>query len=441
VYSVVARGGAGGPVGRDTYEFYAGRIFDAVEEHGDDVDGVILPQHGAMVAEHLDDADGALVAGVRDRVGEELPIVVTIDPNANVSDRLVDVADAIVAYETTPHVDMGETGRTGMRLLLRTIRGTVDPVMHVERPPVIPSAVKSVSLEPPLADILARARELEEREDVLKVNVCQGFWLADVPHMGFSIVAVADGRPAVARDAARDVSRRVWQRRHDFREETLDAGAAVQRARELVDRGEADGPVVVAEMHDNPGGGYAADGTKVLRELLDRGVTNAGFAIMRDPEAVAACVRAGVGERLTLDLGGKRGDPAVFGEPLEDVDGYVKAITDGRFENTGPMETGGTNDLGRAVRLECGEDDGVTVVLAENSVQPWDAEAFRHVGVQPERLDVVGLKSAVHYRADYGRFASHLLSVDESPTETYERISRPMFPLDPVDDDEYPDWE
>jgi len=105
------------------------------------------------------------------------------------------------------------------------------------------------------------------------------------------------------------------------------------------------------------------------------------------------------------------------------------------------METGSTNDLGRAVRFQCGADDGLAVVLAENRIQPWDAEVFRHAGIPPERLDVIAVKSAVHYRADYGQFASHLLSVDESPTRTYEHVSRPVYPIDQMADDEYPDWD
>lgn len=438
IYSLYAHGGAGGPVERETYEFYAEHILDAAEAHRDEIDGVILPQHGALVAEHVDDADGELVERVRDQVGPDVPIVVTIDPNGNVSDRFVDLADAIVAYETTPHVDMGDTGRRGMLLLVRAMRGDVDPVMHVERPPVIPSAVKSTTLEPPLADIAALAREYETREDILKFNVCQGFWTADVPHMGFSIVAVTDGQEDLARESALEVATSVWDRREEFIEETVTAGEAVRQARELVaERGTEDGPVVIAEMHDNPGGGKPADGTKVLRALLDQGATNAGFAILRDPEAVAACVEAGVGKRVTLTLGGKTADATEFGDPIERLDGYVKAITDGHYRNTGPMKTGAMNDLGRAIRLQCGDAD-LEVVVTENRVQPWDAEVFRHVGIQPKRLDVVAVKSAVHYRADFGPMASEFISVDESASLEYDRITRPKYPIDPMEHDDYP---
>ncbi|WP_114579004.1 M81 family metallopeptidase [Saliphagus sp. LR7] len=440
-HTIVAEAEPGGPVTESAYHYYVDQIVESVEECVDSIDGVILPLHGAMVPEHSDDGEGPLIARVRSVVGSDVPIVVTIDPNANVSDEMVNESDAIIAYETTPHVDTRETGKRGMRLLIRAIREQIDPVMQIERPPVIPSAVRSTTLEPPMSELADRARDLEDRTDVLKVNVCQGFWSADVPYMGFSIVTVADGNPIAASETARDVSRRVWDRREEFIEETISAEEAVRRAKDTVaNRTEPAAPVVIAEMHDNPGGGKPADGTKVLRALLNQNVSNAGLAILRDPEAVAACVEAGVGERVTIDVGGKTEEPDVYGSTIEDLDGYVKALTDGQYVNTGPMKTGTRNNLGTTVRLQCGQEDGLTVILTEKRIQPLDAEIWRHVGLQPERLDVIAVKSAVHYRADYHRITDELISVDESPDLEYRRITRPKYPLDVMSEEAYPDW-
>jgi microcystin degradation protein MlrC len=297
-----------------------------------------------------------------------------------------------------------------------------------------------------MAEVMARARDLESRPDVRLVNVCFGYHMADSPVMGFSVPVLADGDPDAAREAARDLAAFVWERRESFVADLPGPEEGVRRARELVAEGvTADGPVVLADTGDNPGGGTAADGTTVLRAMLDQGVQNAGFAILRDPEVVAACVAAGVGERVTVDLGGKTDDR--HGEPIRDLTGYVAAIADGRVENTGPMLTGVLREFGRTVRLECGPDDGVTVLVTENRVQPYDAEVFRHVGVAPERLDVVCVKSNNHYRADYEPMASHVLPLDtvglrppDPRTPTFERIRRPVFPLGAMADEDYPDW-
>jgi len=446
-YTVAAAAVPGGVVTEDTYEFYTDEILAGVRDHADDLDGVMLALHGAMVPEGMDDGEGPLASRVREIVGEEVPIAVTLDLHGNITDELVAEADLLVAYESYPHVDMGDTGRTGMRLLYRTMRGETDPTMHIERPPMLCYGPLQNTMEGPMAEVMAKAREYEERDDVLKVNVFPGFHQADVPSMGFSIPVVADGDPEVAREVSREMAEYVWGRREDFVGDYPEPPEAVAEARQLAaDLDEDDGPVVMADVGDNPGGGGAADGTTVLREMLDQGLTNAGFAIIRDPESVEQCVAAGVGERVTLTLGGKTDD--MHGDPIADVDGYVKTITDGEFENTGPMGTGSENHLGRGVHLQCGRDDGVSVILTENRMQPLDAEIWRHVGIQPERLDVLTVKSTNHYRADYEPMASHVIPINSiglvamDPTKfDFEHVRRPQYPLDEMADDDYPDWE
>ena len=466
----------GGLVSRETYEHYTNQIVEGAREHADEIDGVLLALHGAMVPEAEagdgeigEDGEGPLVEAVREAVGD-VPIVVTHDLHGNITDHFLSVADALVAYETYPHVDTGATGRNGTELLLEIVRGEADPVMAVERPPVLAYGPRQNTREGPMAEVMARARELEARDSILKVNVFPGFQAADVPSVGFSIPVVADGDEAAAREAARELAEEVWNRREQFvgdypeADEGVALAAALAGQREespfdelpqVVDEGgDPEGPVVVADVGDNPGGGGTADTTPVLRALLEQGVENAGFAIMRDPEVVEACVNAGVGEHVSLTLGGKTS--ATHGEPIEGVEGYVKAITDGYFRNTGPMSTGTDNRLGRTVRLHCRLDSddesklheaGVTVIVTENRLQPLDAEIWRHVGVQPERLDVLVVKSTNHFRADYEPMASYVIPVDSPGVAAmnpewfdYERVRRPQFPMDEMDDDAYPDW-
>jgi microcystin degradation protein MlrC len=206
-----------------------------------------------------------------------------------------------------------------------------------------------------------------------------------------------------------------------------------------------EGPVVLADVGDNPGGGAPGDETALLRELLENGVESAGVATIHDPEVVKACVETGVRESCTVDIGGKSVD--TWTDPVADLTCYVKAITDGSFVKTGPMETGRPRDYGTAVLLQCGDNREVYVVVTERRHQPYDAELWRHVGVQPERLDVVVVKSTNHYRGAYEPLASRIIPVDSpglnvvDPAQLdYERIRRPVFPIDDLDDDAYPDW-
>lgn len=435
-----------GPVTTETYEFYTETITDAVRDHGQDLDGLLLALHGAMVPEGMDDGEGPLVAAIREIIGETIPIVVTLDLHGNISDELVEHADALVAYETYPHVDMGDTGRKGMEMLLEIITGELDPVLWIERPPVLPHEPFEDTGSAPMKAIVDEARAIEEREGVRKTNLFFGFHQVDNPTMGFSIPVVGDGDREAAKRAARDLAELVWDTRESFVGDYPDPAAGVARATRLAaERDTGKGPIVAADLGPNAAAGGSADGTTVLRELLDQGVTNAGYAIIRDPDAVDRCIDAGVGERITLTLGGKTDDQ--HGEPIEDIDGYVATITDGVFENTGPMDRGTISRLGRTVLFECGVNEGVAVILTEQLHSPRDAEIWRHVGRPPERFDVLIVQGTNHFRADYAPLASEVFVIDSpgvgSPIPTryeYTRIRRPQFPLDAMDDDAYPDW-
>ncbi|WP_227380279.1 M81 family metallopeptidase [Haladaptatus halobius] len=446
VHTVASSATPGGIVLEDTYDFYCGQILEGVKEHRTDLDGVLLCLHGAMVPEGLDDGEGPLVVQIRDIVGDDVPIVVTLDLHGNITDQLVDKADALIAFESYPHVDMGETGRRGMRVLTETMHGKIDPTMHIERPPVLAMGPLQNTREGPMAEVMTKAREYEERDEIQKVNVFPGFHQADVPSMGFSIPVVADSDADAAKEVSRELAEYIWDRREDFIGDFPEPPEAIADARRLAaDLDPDDGPIVMADVGDNPGGGGATDGTTVLREMLEQGLTNAGFAIIHDPEVVAECVDAGVGERITVTIGGKTDD--LHGDPIENVEGYVKAITDGEFVNTGPMGTGSENHLGTAVHLKCGREDGVSVIVAENRLQPLDAEIWRHIGIQPEHLSVLVVKSTNHYRADYEPMASRVIPINSiglvamDPQKfNFSHVRRPQFPIDDMNTDAYPPW-
>lgn len=446
VHTVSAFATPGGVVERETYEFYTERILDGVRDHLSELDGVILPLHGAMVAEHLDDGEGPLITAVRELVGPDVPVVVTLDLHANVTEEMVRSADALVAYETYPHLDKAETGRCGLELLARAMRGEISPTMHFERPPTLVFQPKAYTPSGPMAEVMALAREHETRDGVLKANVLPGFYHADIPEMGVTTPVVTDDDPGLAREVSRDLATTIWERREAFVEEYPKPPEAVREAKRIVDGlGPDDGPVVMAEFGSNPGGGGASNGTTVLREFLDQGVENAGWAIMHDPEAVADCIDAGVGERLTTTIGGKTDDK--HGEPIADLDGYVKAVTDGRYVNTGTSHSGYgvQNAIGRTVRFQCGPNDSITVVLAERRASAFDAEIWRHVGQPPERLDVICIPSLIAFLGDYEPLSSDVILVDTPGLSAvnparfdYEKIPRPVYPLDELDDDAYP---
>lgn len=431
-----------GPViEREAFEYYWDKLANAIRD-ADPLDGIGLALHGAMALEDHHDGDGLILERVRELVGDDVPVVSTLDLHTNVTEAMAANADALVAYENYPHTDMYESGETAGAILLELIEEDIDIAWHIERPPMLTSGPSQNTSTSPMQDVMAAAREVESDDAIFKVNVTPGFFRADFPEVGFAVTTYARTN-AAAKAATREVAAFAWDRHEEFVKTYPAPEAAVAEAADLIAAGETvDGPVVLGDVGDNPGGGAPGDETALLRQLLDQDISNAGVVMIHDPEVVDSCVDAGVRSTVTVDLGGK--SPNTTTDPIRDLEAYVKTIADGRFENTGLMRTGVTEDTGRTVLLRCGAS--IWVIVTEIRKQPFDAELWRHVGIQPERLDCIVVKSANHYRADYDRIGSTVIPVDSpgsNPMDPrgydYNEITRPIVPLDPAPD--YPSWD
>lgn len=393
------------------------------------VDAVCLSLHGAGVAEGVDDLEGDVLARVRALVGPAVPIAVALDLHGNITEAMAERADGLFGTMYYPHTDMYERGAEAVEFVARMLRGEIRPTMHLERLPQMITTC-STDLEPGRR-INARCAAWEARPGVLDCTLFHGFPYADVPPVGMSVVAIADADPELARAAAQDVARAVWESREDYRPQVLSPGGAIAAAREVLGAG-GEGPVVINDTADNPGGGSPGDGTHLLRAMLDAGLTDACFAFIYDPETAALAHEVGVGRTVRVRLGGKSDD--VHGAPIE-AEAYVTALTDGRFRYTTPMGRGMAADLGPSARLAIG---GVDVIVASGRNQVLDDEIFILHGIDVRRRSVVGLKSSAHFRAGYNRLARAIITADSPGATTlrferaftYRRVRRPIWPLD-----------
>ena len=414
-----------GIVAQDAWEELVGMLVEHLRA-AMPVDGVLLDLHGAMVTEELEDAEGDLLGRVREVVGPDLPVIATLDLHANISPEMVARADALVGYDTYPHVDAFERGEEAARIMAAAVEGRIRPATGFRQVDMLIGPPRQCTLIAPMSEIIELAHEVESRPGMICVTVSGGFPFADIHDAGASVVAVADGDAELAQAAADEVAAAIWERREQFRLKLTPVGEAISRA---IESGE--GPVVLADGSDNPGGGAPCDGTVMLQALIEAYAPRSTVAIIVDPEAVAAAIAAGVGSEVTLTVGGKTDHR--HGEPLT-LTGRVRLISDGRYVNRGPMFTGMPVAMGRTVVFVVG---GVEVIITELRSQPFDMQALRSVGIEPTERLIIGLKSAVHFRADYGRVAKAIYDLDtpgvHNPDVTlydYRRVRRPIWPLD-----------
>ncbi len=388
-----------GIVTRETYETLVSELVARVQA-ALPADGILLDLHGAMVTEDYEDAEAEIVRRVRESVGADLPIVVTLDLHANISPQLPGYADVIIGYDTYPHVDMGDRGYEAIVLMSRIVQGDVKPAMAYRQLPLLTMPPMQCTLRAPMVDLIAALHQLESREGMLTATVAMGFPFADIECMGVTVLAVADGDQQLAEAAVDEFSRLLWGQKEELQPRLVTIESAIEQSKE------AGGLVIFADGSDNPGGGAPCDGTVALQALIKEGLEGAVVATLCDPEAVDAAWDAGEGGQVQLSLGGKVDE--LHGETLE-VDAFVERLSDGEFVFGGPMAQGLKDSLGKTALLVI---NGVRVVVTSLRRQCIDRNMLRTVGVELDSISLLVLKSAVHFRADFGSHAARILDAD-----------------------------
>ena len=410
---------------KEMFEFAKNKIVQTINDT-ENVEGILLALHGAMVSESAPDAEGALLNAIRNVVGPGVPIVATLDLHGNMTDAMVENADVFFPYETYPHIDEFERGYEAGKCLARMLRKEISPVMKLRQIPILPCLVETA--REPHPELLKKVHKWEEGPKVINVAVMHGFAWSDIPDARVSVMAITDGDSKLAEDIVDDMAKRIWERRDKFKKEFLPPEEAVKEA-----MGFRSGPVILADAADNPGGGGIGDSTFILRALMKAGAKNVGLAFIRDPESVEQAINAGVSSKVKLSLGGKLGPKEITGGPLEII-ATVKTIADGQFFNKGPMGKGLLVNIGRTVVLDA---DGIEIVVAERHMHAVDAEIFRRVGIEPTEKRIIVLKSIIHFMASFGPMAKKILVVNTPgylnlsfESLNFKNISRPIYPLD-----------
>lgn len=390
------------------------------------VDGVLLDLHGAMVTEGYEDAEGAFIEAVRNTVGPDTPLVVTIDLHANVTPKMAEKCHCIIGFDTYPHVDMYDRGHEAALLIKRIIAGEVHPVQVLKQIPMLTMPPMQCTLREPMQSFLKRIHHLEAQPGILTVSVAMGFPFADIHDAGVSVLVTADGDSVLAEQSAQMLADELWAMREELKPKLMPVKDVIQFARE-----NTSGLVIYADGSDNPGGGAPCDGTVILRALIEADFQGAVVGVLYDPETALQAHQAGVGQTIAARIGGKTDDQ--HGAPLE-TSAYIRALCDGRFIYHGPMRRGLPGEFGLMALLVIG---GVEVVVASRRQQLLDTEMIRIVGVTPEHRRLLVVKSAVHFRAEVGPLASHIFDADTPGIHRpdfnafkYQHVRRPIYPLD-----------
>ena len=362
-------------------------------------DAVYLCHHGAMVTEHLEDAEGELIRRVREVIGMEMPLVASLDLHSNTTEAMLSLTDGLVAYRTYPHVDMAATGRRAAHFLHNILVGSKPAKARRALPFLMPLSGQCTMMQPNQG-VYEKLEELEQTPGVQLISFTPGFPAADIRDCGPVIVAYGEDQ-TLAENAVESLYEYIISRENEFQVPFQSPTDAVRKAM----GSNSHKPTVLADIQDNSGTGGTSDTTGLLRAMVEMQADNCLLGIMTDPEVAQAAHDAGEGAEIQVSLGGKvftEGDPPFEGKFK------IEKLGDGKITCTGPMFGGWKVQLGPMALLRIG---GVRVVVSTHRMQAADQALFRHLGIEPAEEKILGLKSTVHFRADFDPIAEEILVV------------------------------
>ncbi|MBM4169981.1 MAG: M81 family metallopeptidase [Ignavibacteria bacterium] len=409
-----AKGGSSGSwVTKEAFDKYTNGMVEDLKkiQH---VDGVYLALHGAMAVDGIMKPEAEIARRIRAVVGDA-PIVITYDLHANEDEEIAEAANAVFITKQYPHYDARYQGERAARILIKTIRGTYKPVMAVRKPGVLTPSVFQWTGESPAMEIMERARRWEESTKDVFVSVAFGFAYADVPDVGATVMVVTNDNKKLADEIAQEMSDYIWRVREKF------AGKKIPKVKDGVAQAikaarEGHKPVVIADHSDRTG-----NSSWVLEELLKQGTSNFCITTIADSVAIKQLVAsAKVGEPVDVTVGGCMDEYA--GNPVR-LKGTLTFLGKyGQFPNVAVVQLPRNNH----------------VIITPLLHQVITTNIFKPVGVDLSTIDIIVLKSRVHFRRGYddNGFAKTIILVDApglGPADLsgipYKNIPKDIYPL------------
>ncbi|MBX9788881.1 MAG: M81 family metallopeptidase [Pirellulales bacterium] len=421
-----------GPATADTFAWLRDELLAALARAGQ-LDAVLLALHGALVADEHPDVEGELLTAIRQSIGDQLPLVATLDLHAHVTPAMARAADALVLFHTAPHVDVFETGQRGAKLLRRMLVDGARPVTAFQHVPVVfPAERANTERGAGLSWELKQALiALEATPGVLSAGLATVQPWLDVPDLASTVLVTTDGDARLAAEHCARIAEVVWSRREEYLPTLVPYDQAVREAFE-----HGPGLVVLGDGCDATTSGAPGDATAIIAELLKYDWPRPALAALVSPEVVRQLEAAGFGATVDVQLGGVR--DTRFSKPLA-LRGTVEKLFDARFVLSGHLARNLPIDMGRAAVLRSGAGRQVRVVITSRSGPHFAPELFRAAGLEPREAAVLVAKSPCGFRAVYEPIAARIIHTSApgcAPSDfwryPYERITRPLWPWDEI---------
>ena len=398
VESLSAAAQPAGTTVRAVYEGYRDEILADIKAHKPDM--LLMSMHGAMVADGYDDCEGDMMARARALMGPDKVIGLELDPHNHLTEAMLSNATLIINYKEYPHVDAPERARELFVMAADAAAGKTKPVMRAYDCRML---TLIETMKEPAKSFVQAMKDAEGTDGILSVSLTHGFPWADVADVGAKTLVIADGSAEKAANLAKEFGHKLWDIREGLRMNYPDIGQALD-----IVAASNHGPIALADMGDNAGGGAPADSTFFLQEILKRGMKDIAHGIFWDPVLVAMCQDAGVGARMRVRLGGKI--CAESGDAV-DIEATVRGIREGMTQKLGDSDM----PMGTGVWLDA---DGVHLIVSSIRTQNFSPSVYTDLGIDITAMKALIPKSTNHFYQNFERISPQVIHVRSPGTVT-----------------------
>ena len=410
VESLSAAAQPAGTTVRAVYEGYRDEILADIKAHKPDM--LLMSMHGAMVADGYDDCEGDMMARARALMGPDKVIGLELDPHNHLTKAMLFNATLIINYKEYPHVDAPERARELFVMAADAAARKTKPVMRAYDCRML---TLIETMKEPAKSFVQAMKDAEGKDGILSVSLTHGFPWADVADVGAKTLVIADGSAEKAANLAKEFGHRLWDIREGLRMNYPDIGQALD-----IVAASNHGPIALADMGDNAGGGAPADSTFFLQEILKRGMKDIAHGIFWDPVLVAMCQDAGVGARMRVRLGGKI--CAESGDAV-DIEATVRGIREGMTQKLGDSDM----PMGTGVWLDA---DGVHLIVSSIRTQNFSPSVYTDLGIDITAMKALIPKSTNHFYQNFERISPQVIHVRSPGTVTPDMTIIPFTKRD-----------
>ena len=416
-----------GPLKDADFKEMAEKIFSCLRDAGP-VDGVLLVMHGALQSTGEDDCEGYLASGVRNIVGEDVPVCASLDFHAMFTEKMLSMLDSASGYQTYPHIDHFETGYRAADQLVCLIRTGIKTEKIYHTIPMIMSCENSNTIDSPMAPIMKRVQTLLSRKGVIGGSIFMTQPWLDAKELNCSIVLFTEDEKTKCDldPVARDIINTVFREREMFYPDMPAIDQALKMTSDMKK------PVIFVDYGDVPNAGGGGDGTKVLQAFIKANLSEPAVVVIADRETALKAKSIGEGCTAEFQIGGD-GAPGEYNERIAVVAKVLK-LDDAPICHLGPAMKGFISYPGQRALLKSGN---VFIIVCENVCFSHDRAMLLTLGLDPKQMGIIAMRATHSFMSCYADVMGSWIYVDTPGYSTrdhkslpYKKCRRPIYPLD-----------